>query len=251
MRNLSLRFKILLIVIPMIIALVASTVLGIVRMKQIEDETTDIYYGTLFEITESVINADRDLYQAMTAHLNLTYREDATPDDKKAYAQDISDNAQQAYDGVHAAEAIAKTDDKLYGEAIGGETFSQLVADFDEGYESVKGILTGGTEIDQAVLENQFDKTRDAIDKMGELVEQWAIEEHDELSNSINTSIVILAVVFSIIALAVLIFGVIIIRAVTKGIREATNGLERIAEGHLEIEIDISNAGNDEVGHIK
>ena len=250
MKNLSMRFKILLIVVPLVIALVASTVVGIMRMRQIEDETTEIYYDTLFEITEAVINADRDLYQALTAHLDLTFREDANPDEKKAYAEDIEKNAQQAYDGVHTAESIAASNESLSAFSLDGATFPSLVSDFDTGYESVKSILLSG-DVDERVLETEFDKTRDAIDKMGELVEAWAVEEHGTLSSEIDRSILILSIVFGLIALAILVLAIIVIRAVTKGIKEATVGLERIAEGHLDVDIDISNAGSDEVGTIK
>ena len=251
MKNLSVKLKILLIVIPLVLALIACTIIGIIRMNQIEDETTEIYYDTLYEITDAVINADRDLYQALTAHLQFTYRKDLNPDEQKGYVEDIEKNAQQAYDGVHNAETIAASNEALTAFSVDGATFASLVSDFDAGFESVKGILMSGKEIDERVLESEFDKTRDAIDKMGEMVVAWAEVEKEDVSNSINTSILIIAIVFAVIIVIEILIALLIMRAITKGIKEATAGLEQIADGHLDVEIDISNAGNDEVGTIK
>ena len=252
MKNLSLKFKIALIVLPLVLALVASTIVGIIRMKQIESETTEIYYDVLFEITDAAINADRDFYQALSAHLQYTYRGDVTVDEKKGYAEDIAENAQQTYDGVHKAIDIAKQDEDLYnrqGEIGSFATYGDI---FDEHFNNVKAELTKADEKpDEKTIDREFGAARDVLNEMGETVEAWAQEKNEALSASIGRSILILAVIFGIIIVAVIVLALFITQVITKGIRRATNGLEKIADGDLDVNIDVSKVGRDEVGTIE
>ena len=251
MKNLSLRVKILLIVVPLVIALVASTLIGIMRMKQIEDEMTDIYYEVLFHVTDASINADRDFYQALSAHLKVLAKKDASEEEKQGFYADIDENLQQTYDGVHEAINIASENESLYNKQGELGSFATMGDQFDKHFEAVKAELTKEGGPDESVIDAEFGGARDVINSMGEIAEAWALEEHDEMTASINLSIVILAVIFGVIALLIIIFAIIIIRSVTKGIREATDGLQKISEGHLDVDVDISNAGRDEVGTIK
>ena len=252
MKNLSLRFKIGVIVLPLLLALVASTVVGIVRMKSIEEETTEVYHDILFSIADAAINADRDFYQALCAHQNFIYRTDASEEDKKGFAEDIQENAQQAYDGVHAAIDIAKKDDELYNKAGEIGSFATYGEIFDQHFGNVKAELTKTDGApDEGVIDEEFGAARDVINEMEEVAEAWADEKTESLTSSINSSIWMLAIIFSVIALAVIVIAVIVGQIISKGIREATQGLERIAEGHLDVEVDITNAGRDEVGTIK
>ncbi len=252
MKNLSLKFKIGLIVIPLVVALIACTFVGIMRMKQIEGQTTDIYYEVLFNITEATINADRDFYQALTAHLQYTYRGDVTTNEKTEFAADVEENAQQTYDGVHKAIEIAKQDESLYnrqGEIGSFATYGDI---FDEHFEKVKAELSKAEgKPDEKLIDGEFGAARDVINEMGENVEAWAEEQHDALAKSIGTSIILLAVIFSIVAIAIIVFALFVVQVITKGIRRATNGLEKIADGDLDVNIDASKAGRDEVGTIE
>ncbi len=252
MKNLGLRIKIGLIVIPLVLALLASLIVGIIRMKQIEEQTSEIYYDVLFQVTDNVINADRDFYQALLAHENYAFNTSATPEDLKGYAADVEENAQQTYDRVHTALDIASGEETLAAFTVDGKNFAQLGADFDEHFNNVKAELTktDGTT-DEGLILTEFESARDAIDVMGQAVEEWAEQEHEDLSGSINNSIILLSIIFGVIVVVIVVLALIVASMITKGIKEATAGLEYIAQGHLDIDIDISDAGNDEVGTIK
>ncbi|MBR6229256.1 MAG: methyl-accepting chemotaxis protein [Eubacterium sp.] len=251
MKNLSIRIKIGLIVVPLFLALVAATVVGIIRMNQIEEESEEIYYEVLFKVTENTINADRDFYQALVAHQNVLLHPKATEDEVKGWYADIDENAQQTFDGVHEAINIAKEQESLYNKSGEIGSFATYGDIFDQHFNAVKEQLTREGGPDEAVVNEEFGAARDVINEMGEVTEAWAQEENEELTNSIHTSIIMLSIIFGVIGILVLVFAIIIERIITKGIREATEGLERIAEGHLDIEVDVTNAGRDEVGTIK
>ena len=251
MKNLSVRFKIGLIVVPLFLAMVAATVVGIIRMNQIENETTEIYYDVLYKVTDLTVNADRDFYQALTAHLEYILHSKADEETLKGYAADIDENAQQTYDHVHEAIDVAKTQESLLAESGEIGNFSTYGDIFDQHFNAVKAELTKEGGPDEAVIDEEFGAARDVINEMGEVTEAWAEKAHENLTDSIKTSIVLLSVIFGIIGLLVLVVAIIIQQFITKGIKEATEGLERIASGNLDIEVDITNAGRDEVGTIK
>ena len=251
MKNLSVRIKIGLIVLPLFLSLVAATVVGIVRMKQIESETSEIYYDVLYKVTDLTVNGDRDFYQALTAHLEYLLHSKAEPEQLQGYAADIDENAQQTYDRVHEAIEVAKTQESLYNKSGEIGSFATYGDIFDQHFNAVKAELTKEGGPDEAVIDEEFGAARDVINEMGEVTEAWAEEEHENLTSSINSSILLLSIIFGIIGVLVIVLAIIVERIITKGIREATEGLERIAEGNLDIEVDITNAGNDEVGTIK
>ena len=49
------------------IALIAAILISSTRMKMIEQQDEHVYYDMLYTISSDLINADRDLYQAMLA----------------------------------------------------------------------------------------------------------------------------------------------------------------------------------------
>ena len=51
----------------LVIALVLSIVISSTQMKSIEQTDEEVYYDMLYQISTDLINADRDLYQAMLA----------------------------------------------------------------------------------------------------------------------------------------------------------------------------------------
>lgn len=80
--NLSVRVKLLILTVPLSIALIIACVVMGVEMNSVEEEVTGIYYDTLFTVSDNLINADRDFYQARVA-------------DYKGDKQDFDDNMQQ------------------------------------------------------------------------------------------------------------------------------------------------------------
>nr|MCR5605130.1 hypothetical protein [Lachnospiraceae bacterium] len=67
LKNVSVRIKLLILVVPLSVALVIACVVMGVEMSGTSEEVTGIYYDTLFKASEAFISADRDFYQARVA----------------------------------------------------------------------------------------------------------------------------------------------------------------------------------------
>lgn len=249
LKDVSVRIKLLILVVPLSIALVIACVVMGIEMHSVAEEVTGIYYDTLFKASEDFIGADRDFYQARVAQTakNLS-KSDA---DYKANQEDFQNNMQQAYDGVHEGVTVASAVPALYNDVLAGTSASiaSLVSVFDEHYANA---LQQGTNGNDANYIAEFDLAREALDEMTKITEQWAVEEHEVLQKEISGKIVALSIVFAILIAVLIFIAIVVIRGITNGVNSATGSLNELASGKLGITLpDESELGKDEIGQMQ
>ena len=66
----------------LVIALILSIVINSTQMKSIEKTDEEVYYDMLYTISTDLINADRDLYQAMLAAVQINAYAQYLPPEK-------------------------------------------------------------------------------------------------------------------------------------------------------------------------
>ena len=219
----------------LVIALVLSIVISSTQMKSIEQTDEEVYYDMLYQISTDLINADRDLYQAMLAAIQVNaYAQYLPPEKMQAYQDDYSNNAQQAIDGVNAAVALAMKDSNLYNNLKDddGDSFSQMSGNFATQFnkwQSTYNVKTNEGDIE--AFSNEIENTRDYISDMSDLVEVWADAEKQENEQNINARITINALVFTVVALILLALTVFIILIILKTLKRMIADVERMSEG--------------------
>ncbi len=240
------------VTVPLIIALTVSIIVGSVQMKSIEETDEEVYYEMLYSISTDLINADRDLYQAMLAGTQFqAYREYITPEQLAGYKDDYDSNAKQAIDGVTKAAELAKNDDYLFNSMKDddGDSFSDMSNGFAAQYNkwlSTYDFNTGEGDIEQ--FANEFEATRDYISDMSDIVEAWAVQKKEQNAANISRKIVINFAIFGIISALLLILTIILIRYIIKSIKAISDDVDRIATGDFVTKIRphsvISNFNN-------
>ena len=236
-KQMSIKLSVLLLIIsiPLIVALIASIVYSSIEMKKIEANDEEIYYEMLYNISSDIINADRDLYQAMLAGTQaIAYAAYAPEDVIKGYIASHDSNAQQAIDGVANAAAVAQKSDYLYNQmkSGSGKSFSALYAEYQKNFNTWQSLYNLNTmEGDVEQFANQFEVTRESLSDMSDIVEAWASEEKAIISKKTTTMIIISAGIFTIIAAILMAFTVIVIRNIMKSLREISGAVETIASG--------------------
>ncbi|MCR5420581.1 MAG: hypothetical protein K6E98_06230 [Lachnospiraceae bacterium] len=249
LKNLSIRIKLLILTVPLAAALIIACVVMGVEMNSVEKEVTEIYYDTLFHVTDELLNADRDLYQGRAAKISMNQsKSDAEyTDNKKTFDEEM----QQAYDRVHEGVDIAATNSVLYNKALDGtgETIQTLISIFDSHY--AEALALGDTGNDDKFVE-EFDLARDALSKMTDIAETWAVEEHTIIQKEITGKIVGLSIIFGILILVLIFLAVLIIREMISGVKSATESLNQLAGGNLNIQLPSeSEIGKDEIGQMQ
>ncbi|WP_022765011.1 methyl-accepting chemotaxis protein [Butyrivibrio sp. XPD2006] len=219
----------------LVLALIISIIINSAKMTNIQEDDEDLYYNKLYTISTTLINADRDLYQAMLAATQyLAYEQYAPAEVLAVYEDDYKSNSQQALDGVNTATAIAKENQKLFQELRDddGDSFSDMANSFASQYNSWQAAynpMTGEGDVEK--FANEFQATRDYISNMTDIVETWADQEKTQNRVSVKRGILINAIIFTIVAVILLVITVLMIMAILKTLKKMGQDVDRISGG--------------------
>lgn len=226
----------------LVLALISSIFINSIKMKKIEQTDEDLYYNMLYTISSTLINADRDLYQAESAALHVNaYGQYMPPETIQSHVQDYHDNCQQAYDRVVSAATLAQTNNDLWTEhtTSDGRTFSEVFPAFDAQYQKWLTLYNVDTnEGDIEAFDMEFATTRDYISDMTDIVEDWANHEKVENQQATNRSITVNIIVFIIVSLILLAITVVIIMAIINTLKKMQENVARISGGDFVTKID-------------
>ncbi len=255
MKNISVKLKLLILTIPLIVCIIILVIFAGVEIRSTADRVSEVYYDTLYKCASTLINADRDLYQADVDAVKILLAKQHFGDAEiEEMIGDFKDNAQQVYDELREADAIAKEVPSLYNHTAEGssETFGALMQRTEkelDTWTTMVDLKTGEIEEFDA-MSAQFHAVRDPLGTMGDVIEVWALEEHELLQEENTRTIVVSATIFIIISVVLLLLAIYIMLMITRALSEATDKMNELADGNLRVEFDESKVGNDEVGTI-
>ena len=260
-RNLKIRAKLLLVVLPLALSLVAALVFGYVSVNKVQSELTMVYRDSLYEVNNYLLSADRDYYQSLTGavgyydiNMNPILSPETLAKLNESYYGDYTKNRQQVYDNVESAVAIAKNIPTLYtGTQVDGKTFKgmyeQLLSDlaaWDASYD-VKN-LTG----DWSAFNQLFGVARENIDSMQEITAAWSVTEQAKVRSTVNGILNSLVVLFGIIIIVLFVLTVIVVESIIRPIKKVSGQLGEIADGNLLVELPADeDIGRDELGDMQ
>lgn len=263
LKNIGVRAKLLLMSVPLIIALIVSLVIMGVELNSTEEEVSKVYYEILYTVNSTLINADRDYYQAVyaaTQYYDLSNGfADAPPEMIPEYLEtqmgDYNDNCDQVLERVQSALDTARLDSRLANgiQSSNGDTYEQATQKFITDFQNWKSLydLKANTGSWNEFI-SQFTTVRDHLNDLQEITESWAEEEHATIKKGIVSKIIGLAIIFGIISVILILLAIAIIREMRKGISEATSGLNELASGNLNVALpDDSDIGRDEIGQMQ
>ena len=246
--------------IPLMVCIIAAVVFAAIQIDRTEEHVTNLYYDTLYQVNSSLVNADRDFYQAMlsaTKYYDLKngYTDlpmQLLPPYLIQYWNSFDENRVEAVENVRAAVEIARTNDELYSviQADDGLTFEEAYEKFERGYTAWEGAFdikeNTGSWVD---YNDRFSSTRAVLNDMQLITEQWALQEHEALEKQNAATIRNSAVVFGVLIILLAVFAGIVSRHITGSIQEITDKMDRLAEGRLDVEFPAdAQIGRDEVG---
>ncbi len=234
-KSVSLGLLLMSISVILVLTLMLSIIQNSVKMKSIETTDETLYFDMLYTISTSLINADRDMYQAESAALHVNaYGQYMPPEMVETYAADYHENCDQAYDRVKEAAALAVTNNDLYNnfKTSNGRSFSDIYSSFDAQFNKWTSLYNVDTnEGDIEAFDMEFSNTRDLISDMTDIVEDWAKNEKEQNEAGTQRSIVINAAVFTIIAIILLVLTVLIIRAILVTLKKMSDDVNRMSGG--------------------
>ncbi|MCR5032021.1 MAG: hypothetical protein K6A92_04085 [Lachnospiraceae bacterium] len=248
LKNLSIRVKLIIMVVPLVVVAIASTIFLAYTANNLAGMSQDLYYEQLYNINSTLINADRDLYQAYTGVLSkLSFEAYVTPEMVQGYLDDYEENAQQVQDRVHQVADIVANYPQLAAYNYEGTNFKALLAEYETAYANWYGAYNPTTgQGDVEAFEKYFSETREAISMMQDIMEVYAVEQDKTMKAYENRSLITATAVVLVLVVVIVCFAVYLIRYFQKNIERVTNDIGIIGSKDLTSEI-ISIDGEDEI----
>ncbi len=248
-KQFSMVLALMILVIPFAIALIFATIYMSSQLKSLEKSDEALYYDHLFSISSDLLNADRDLYQAMLAGTRfMAYREYVGEEGAASYIKDLEENKSQALERIDAAAALAKAEPSLWSEtkAEDGTNFesfyNQFMSSFSS-WEKTYDFNSADGDIEQFDL--QFETTRDYLSGMCDITESWALMEKNLQSQIVMKKITTISAVFCVIIVVLLVLAIIILRIIIRSIQELKEDVARISTGDFVTKIISTSAISD------
>ncbi|MCR5033618.1 MAG: hypothetical protein K6A92_12255 [Lachnospiraceae bacterium] len=263
LKNLSIKAKLQVMTVPLMVAVIVAVIFSAVQIQNTSEEMTHVYYDTLYQVNSTLINADRDYYQAIlgaTQYYDIVNGYSSMPaaivaEKSAEKLDDYVSNSQQVADEIQEVIQIASGNELLYRtmKTESGYTFEQAAAMFTE------KLATWGTIFDVAnntgnwsEFNNHFSESRSLINEMQDLTTAWAEQEQDVVSMQIQHKILVSMIAFGVLIVALIILGLIVMRQITGGIHSVTEKLDELAGGELNLTFPADEElSKDEVGKIE
>lgn len=251
MKKLKIKGKLLLIAVPMAALIILITVFYSAQMNRVYQESQELYFDQLYVANSTLINADRDFYQAYTAMLEyLNYSEHVPADVAAGYLADYEENVTQTIDRVGQVMAIVNSYPQLQSYVKDGFTMNDEFEEFTEHINEMYAAYKPATgEGDIETFDISFNSTRDHISNMEDLIEEYAVVSEEQLISTIHASIISASVLVIIVLIAVALLAIWIIRYIQKNTLSVTKNITHIADKDLSQKV-MEIQGNDEIAQL-
>ena len=236
----SIRVKVSFPIVILGIAIL-SLIIGYSYLINLQKNALDVKSDKFIKAVSLALSADRDLYQAKVAELNLV----AHNDNKEAYLQEHKENAEQVTQRLEQYLALLSD----YPKAING------LRGFDDTYNTwlnaSLAYMNDKTNLKkQSQSEKAFDELRATLDQAGELAEQTSVEEVQKLSDTIASTKLTMLIFVILILLVACWFSYLIPKQLTQQINYVTSRINDIASGDGDLTGRIAITSKDEFSEL-
>lgn len=245
----KIKGKLLIMVVPLAILAIGTAAYFAYLISKTASQSEELYHDQLYMANSTLINADRDFYQAYTALLqNIVIAQSSSEQDK--YQADYDENIEQTIDRVTAVKAIVDSYPKLTSYSMDGITFGSEYEGFLENIHKLEGVYDVAMNNSNLLFfDEYFNNTRDNISNMEDLFESYADMSEKELQASIQKMIILAVAVISIVLAAVIAFAFFNIHRIRKSLKFLTEEITVMANKDLTGPITVLK-GNDEISQL-
>lgn len=257
MTNVSVKTRLLfLLFVPLVLFAVTSVYL-LGENRSTIGMLSERLYERGSEVSTLVLNADRDLYQALTAY--LTAQSAGTDAEaKKAAIADYEENVGQVNERLRSAMDLIRAGN-LQNRAHEGDGTSiediskEIERDLGLWVDQTKKQLEQSRPVDaktQAELTAAFDASRGNVDRIEEIIDAYQRETINQAKDDNRQLTVSTYTVLAIEWALLLGGGWILIRQISVNVRQVREKAQRVSEGYL-LPPSATTYAQDELGSIQ
>ncbi len=248
MKNLSVRMKILLMTVPVIILLIVVTILAGFRQIAVMKEAKKVYFEEIAEIESVLITADRDFYQALLG-LEQAFAKGQAGRDTSGAVADYKENLEQVYDGAKTLEQLFSEDEYLFNEYHAAEvklTNKELLKKLQEDIAVWEQTYNPETDAgDYNAQMDAFKTARASINDMEDILEEYESYIDNKLVSGIQRYVVIMLVVVVIFAVVCGALTLIVSRYFINSIKTLQRDISTMAEKNLTRAPELTGTGDE------
>lgn len=196
----------------------------------------------------AVINADRDLYQARVAELNVLLHKSKLSDAKASYEE----NAQQAYDRMHTLMKLLADYPEVTSKLEGFErAFNAWKSASSKVFEMVQsGDTEGALSVSDGNSKTTFGVLRDFYDIAGEAADKTGSELGESVLAKVDANSTRVLVFIVITVLLTLGVGIYAPRVMSDSLFQLANELKGLNSGDGDLTRRIRSKRKDEIGYL-
>ena len=227
--------------IVLVVNLVLLSAMGVVAFydaRNIQGQLIEVFDQD-FKGTAFLLEADRDLHQALIAERSMCFSEPGS-ELFTAQRQDYTDNIGQAdtrvrkfYEAVPTTETKALVDAYFAERALWEPVSQQVLAHIEAGEAEAAQALSLGQG------KERFDAMRDQLDKLTEIVTGMAASKAEASTASFKTLVVVLVAITVGSALLGTVINLLVSRSITAPLRKMVAFAQRVASGDLSSSLDV------------
>ena len=210
----SIRTKLMLMVIPLgVVSIIFMIIYSNLLFKTFNDSET-VFYNELYKINDSLVNADRDFYQAYSAELNLQLDAiNMNPETLQTHIDQLTSNCDELTERTAYVMEVARqypdlASYKYQGKNLGGY-YDSFMVEYEAWQNSINHEDGSG---DYEAHQRHFENARDHIDNMQTLVEEYSNLQKEALEKQIRRTVIISFILMLLVYAAIAVFIVFIIR---------------------------------------
>ena len=243
--DLSLSKKLMLPIGGVGLLLILLSIMQISTMDELSSDFAHINEQYIPGI-ELVLNADRDLYQAQIAERSIALGI-GSPDFQKMHSENLN-QVKKRVSKITQMDVTSSAHDQA------NKFLKQYSVWRPKSENLVDGVMDGGMSISQATqlssgeLDKEFERMRDTLDALGELLGEEAARLQaatSELKNRAMTQVVVLVLIAVAITAAIAVYFP---RLIIGPVNEITGVLNELSSGKGDLTKRMPHLGEDEIG---
>jgi methyl-accepting chemotaxis protein len=253
-RNKKVATKLWIMISPAIIALIILCIQSGYQQNKILINSKEAFYEDVSKTSNLILNADRDYYHAALVEKEEILTRDTLNDDEintliTDFDQKIAiilEEMSEAYDNLENNPTLRNE----FKHSTTNLTYTELYDNFSihfANWRATYNLETCIGDLDARAIE--FDKTRNDLKCMNELLDEYGNYITEQIQNSVQNNIMISSIIIILIIIYISVFSVLIISYFQKNTKKLTLNMNALANNDLTIEPYNVNS-KDELGEL-
>ncbi|KEA64393.1 Methyl-accepting chemotaxis protein [Marinobacterium lacunae] len=241
----SVRIKSSLPILLLVVTLLVTIVL-FSRLLGLQRDVIDAQSEMFLPAVSAVLNADRDLYQAREAELNLMAGFGNAEEEESARVE----NAQQVRDRFGKYRTYLAQYPEVVDQFEGFDNAYRQWREASDAMVAGKGSASANFEQLRQTEVERFSALRDILDSAGEQAESAAADMRNRVAGEIGHAREVMFIVVGVALLIALTISFLIPRKLSHQVKDLTRNIARIAEGDGDLTARIPVNSRDELGEL-